>query len=141
MLTVIPSLTPAFVAELNFLAHYDLDTMQEGFKVHKDADPEVIASAQRLFDKKLITLPDGGYDRGPVIDSHTLITQLDGPIDVALSLFGRVGVTKFCNKNGGAPGTRETDAMHPLHLVERVHAVTLAGGSAFGLDAAAGVMR
>ncbi len=61
MQTVIPRLTPDFVAELNFLAHYDLDTMQEGFKVHKDADPEVIASAQRLFDKKLITLPDGGY--------------------------------------------------------------------------------
>lgn len=61
MLTVIPRLTTDFVAELNFLAHYDLDTMQEGFKVHKDANPEVIASAQRLFDKKLITLPDGGY--------------------------------------------------------------------------------
>jgi predicted TIM-barrel fold metal-dependent hydrolase len=56
------------------------------------------------------TLPDGGYDRGPVIDSHTLITQLDGPIDVALSLFERVGVTKFCNKNGGAPGTRAYEA-------------------------------
>lgn len=61
MLSVIPKLTPELVAELNFLAHYDLDTMQEGLKVHKDADPEVIASAQRLYDKKLITLPDGGY--------------------------------------------------------------------------------
>ncbi len=41
---------------------------------------------------------------------------------------------------GGAPGTRETDALEPSCLVERVHAVVLSGGSAFGLDAAGGVM-
>jgi len=44
-------------------------------------------------------------------------------------------------QRGGAPGTRETDAMHPMHLVNEVHAVVLAGGSAFGLDAASGVVR
>ncbi len=42
---------------------------------------------------------------------------------------------------GAAPETRNTDLLRPMHLVERVHAVLLAGGSAFGLDAAAGVMR
>ena len=42
---------------------------------------------------------------------------------------------------GGAPGTRETDLLRPLHLVQKVHAVLLAGGSAFGLAAADGVMR
>ena len=42
---------------------------------------------------------------------------------------------------GGAPGTRETDLLRPGNLVKRIHAVLLAGGSAFGLDAAAGVMR
>jgi L-aminopeptidase/D-esterase-like protein len=42
---------------------------------------------------------------------------------------------------GAAPGTRETDLLDPTHLVERVHAVLLAGGSAWGLDAATGVMR
>jgi len=42
---------------------------------------------------------------------------------------------------GSASGTREMDALSPLHLVPHVHAVLLAGGSAFGLDAAAGVMR
>jgi L-aminopeptidase/D-esterase-like protein len=42
---------------------------------------------------------------------------------------------------GGAPGTRETDLLRPMHLVQRVHAVLLAGGSAFGLDAASGVVR
>lgn len=42
---------------------------------------------------------------------------------------------------GGAPATRETDLLHPLNLVEEVNAVVLTGGSAFGLDAASGVMR
>lgn len=42
---------------------------------------------------------------------------------------------------GGAPATRETDLLHPMHLVEEVHAILLTGGSAFGLDAASGVMR
>src|SRR5882762_3654380 len=44
-------------------------------------------------------------------------------------------------QRGGAPGTRETDLLDPLNLVERVNAVVLSGGSAFGLDAATGVMR
>ncbi len=42
---------------------------------------------------------------------------------------------------GGAPATRETDTLRPMHLVEEVHAVVLSGGSAFGLDSASGVMR
>ena len=40
---------------------------------------------------------------------------------------------------GGAPGTRETDALHSANLVEEVHAVVLSGGSAMGLDSAGGV--
>lgn len=42
---------------------------------------------------------------------------------------------------GSAPGTRETDLLRPMNLVQEVHAVLLSGGSAFGLDAAGGVMR
>ena len=42
---------------------------------------------------------------------------------------------------GGAPGTRETDLLDPVNLVHKAHAVILAGGSAFGLDAASGVME
>lgn len=42
---------------------------------------------------------------------------------------------------GGAPATRETDLLRPLHMVEEVHAIVLTGGSAFGLDSAGGVMR
>src|SRR5690554_5014583 len=42
---------------------------------------------------------------------------------------------------GGAPGTRETDLLDPVNLVQKVHAIYLGGGSAFGLDGAAGVMQ
>lgn len=45
------------------------------------------------------------------------------------------------DQRGGAPGTRETDLLRPMHLVEKVHAVLLTGGSAFGLAAADGVMQ
>jgi L-aminopeptidase/D-esterase-like protein len=41
---------------------------------------------------------------------------------------------------GGSPGTRETDLLRPMHRVERVHAVMLSGGSAYGLAAASGAM-
>ncbi len=45
------------------------------------------------------------------------------------------------DQRGGASGTRGTDALHTMHLVEQVNAIVLAGGSAFGLDAATGVLR
>ncbi|MCJ7812847.1 P1 family peptidase [bacterium] len=45
------------------------------------------------------------------------------------------------DQRGGAPGTRETDLLRPMHMVEKVHAILLSGGSAFGLDAASGVMK
>jgi L-aminopeptidase/D-esterase-like protein len=45
------------------------------------------------------------------------------------------------DQRGGAPGTRETDLLRPMHLVQHVNAVLLSGGSAFGLAAADGVMR
>jgi L-aminopeptidase/D-esterase-like protein len=51
------------------------------------------------------------------------------------------GATGGVEVRGAAPGTRETDLLRPLHLVQAVHAVLLAGGSAFGLDAATGVMK
>lgn len=42
---------------------------------------------------------------------------------------------------GGGPATRETDLLNPVNMVQKIHAVCLSGGSAFGLDAASGVMR
>lgn len=53
----------------------------------------------------------------------------------------RKGAVGGVDVRGGAPGTRETDLLNPLNLVSKVHAIMLAGGSAFGLDAAAGAMR
>lgn len=51
------------------------------------------------------------------------------------------GATGGVDVRGSAPGTRETDLLHPLNTVQSVNAFVLAGGSAFGLDAASGVMR
>src|SRR5512141_3187340 len=56
-------------------------------------------------------------------------------------LLCRKGAVAGVDVRGGAPGTRETDLLDPVNLVEKVHAVVLAGGSAYGLDAASGVMR
>jgi predicted TIM-barrel fold metal-dependent hydrolase len=57
-------------------------------------------------------------DRGPVIDSHTLIAPIDDSIDTALAVFKRVGVVKFCNKNGGYLGSRSFAAT--LHIKHRL---------------------
>ncbi len=53
----------------------------------------------------------------------------------------REGAAAGVDVRGGAPGTRETDLLNPVNLVQKIHAVMLAGGSAFGLDAAAGIMH
>lgn len=52
----------------------------------------------------------------------------------------RQGAVGGVDVRGGSPGTRETDLLRPMHRVDRVHAVLLSGGSAFGLDAASGVV-
>ncbi|MCA0452416.1 MAG: P1 family peptidase [Chloroflexi bacterium] len=51
------------------------------------------------------------------------------------------GTVGGVDQRGGAPGTRETDLLRPMHLVNTVNAILLAGGSAYGLAAADGVMR
>ena len=56
-------------------------------------------------------------------------------------LFGERGAVCGVSVGGGAPGTRETDALKPGRAVARVHAICLSGGSAFGLSSADGVMR
>ena len=56
-------------------------------------------------------------------------------------LAGQSGAVGGVDVRGGGPGTRETDLLAPANLIERVHAVCLCGGSAFGLAAADGVMR
>lgn len=53
----------------------------------------------------------------------------------------RGGAVAGVDVRGAAPGTRETDLLDPCNAVNTVHAILLSGGSAWGLDAAAGVMR
>ena len=82
---------------------------------------------------------------------HNLLTDIDGikvghaQNDDALTgctvVIIEKGATGGVDQRGGAPGTRETDLLRPMHMVEKVHAILLTGGSAFGLDAATGVMK
>lgn len=51
------------------------------------------------------------------------------------------GATAGVDVRGSAPGTRETDLLNPINTVQQVQAILLSGGSAFGLDAASGVVR
>jgi L-aminopeptidase/D-esterase-like protein len=51
------------------------------------------------------------------------------------------GAVAGVDVRGGAPGTRDTDLLNPINVVERIHAVMLSGGSAFGLNALGGVQR
>lgn len=51
------------------------------------------------------------------------------------------GAVAGVDVRGGAPGTRETDLLNPINLVQRIYGLALSGGSAFGLDTASGVMR
>jgi L-aminopeptidase/D-esterase-like protein len=53
----------------------------------------------------------------------------------------RQGAVGGVDVRGSAPGTRETDLLRPVNLVQQAHAILLTGGSAYGLDAASGVMR
>ena len=68
-------------------------------------------------------------------------TDLEAATGCTVVLCPPGGAVAACAVLGGAPGTRETNVLTPGNLVERIHAVLLTGGSAFGLDAAAGVMR
>jgi len=67
-------------------------------------------------------------------------TDLDAATGVTVVLTEE-GARAAVEVRGAAPGTRETDLLQPSRLVEEVQAIVLAGGSAFGLDAAGGVMR
>jgi L-aminopeptidase/D-esterase-like protein len=74
-----------------------------------------------------------GHAHDPQALTGVTVVLCEGPAGA-----GAVGGV---DQRGGAPGTRETDPMQPVHLVQRVHAVVLSGGSAFGLDSASGAVR
>lgn len=68
-------------------------------------------------------------------------TRSGRPTGCTVVLCDGDGAVAGVAQRGGAPGTRETDLLRPENSVQRVHAILLSGGSAFGLDAASGVMR
>ena len=72
------------------------------------------------------------------VGHHTLSERPTGCTVILVDGEGAVGGV---SQRGGAPGTRETDLLQTSQLVERVNAIVLSGGSAYGLDSASGVMR
>ena len=72
------------------------------------------------------------------VGHHTMAGRPTGCTVVLVDGAGAVGGV---SQRGGAPGTRETDLLNPLNIVDRVNAIVLAGGSAFGLAASDGVVR
>lgn len=90
-------------------------------------------------------MPERSGPSGSLTDVHPLRvghhTDERRPTGCTVVLCGPEGAVAGVDVRGAAPGTRETDLLSPFNSVERVHAVLLAGGSAFGLDAAGGVMR
>ena len=75
------SYTRETLAELNVLMLYDLSTNQEGLKIHKTAEPSVIAAARSLYKKGILTHEDGGYltslGREAADHAQSLFTMLD----------------------------------------------------------------
>jgi L-aminopeptidase/D-esterase-like protein len=69
------------------------------------------------------------------------VTLPGGTTGCTVILVDGEGVPGGVSQRGGAPGTRETDLLSPLNMVDKVNAVVLSGGSAFGLDAATGTSK
>ena len=96
----------------------------------------------------LLFLPDGRRAEDVLNSTITAIngletghyTDLENATGCTVVLC-REGAVGGVDVRGGSPGTRETDLLRPGYRIDRVHAILLSGGSAFGLDAASGVMR
>ena len=91
-----------------------------------------VSAQQARTDKGVTAVP------GIKVGHYTLSERPTGCSVVLVDGEGAVGGV---SQRGGAPGTRETDLLDPLNLVDKVNAVVLAGGSAFGLDAAQGAVQ
>ena len=100
----------------------------------------VILSATALQSQTVAGSNGRGLTEVPGIrvGHHTLSERPTGCTVVLIEGDGAVGGVA---QRGGAPGTRETDLLDPVNMVNVVNAVVLSGGSAFGLDAAQGVVR
>lgn len=85
-------------------------------------------------------MPPGGSitDVPGLKAGHHTLTERPTGCTVVLC---EAGATAGVDVRGSAPGTRETDLLSPINAVQQVNAILLSGGSAYGLDAASGVMR
>lgn len=72
--------SPQQIQEMDVLIRYNLESTQQGIKVHRNANPEVIEAVKRLHEKGMITQVDGGYltDMGQTAAEHaqTLLLML-----------------------------------------------------------------
>ncbi|MFJ8662328.1 P1 family peptidase [Streptomyces sp. NPDC093795] len=93
-----------------------------------------------------MTQPEGKNGRDSITDvggvrvGHARVEGGGALSGTTVVLGPEGGVVAAVDVRGGGPGTRETDALDPRNVVQRIDAVVLTGGSAYGLDAAAGVM-
>lgn len=89
-----------------------------------------------------VLAPTGGRGltevHGIKVGHHTLTER---PTGCTVVLVDGEGVPGGVSQRGGAPGTRETDLLDPTNMVDKVNAIVLSGGSAFGLEAATGTVR
>ena len=128
---------------------------QSGYRL-QDLRIAAIAATSTLV-VALASVPSGvaagppGPQAGPASTANLTLTAVSGlkvghftynarPTGCTVVL-AETGATAGVDVRGAAPGTRETDLLNPVNTVQQVFGVTLAGGSAFGLDAATGVMR
>ncbi|HEY3885925.1 MAG TPA: P1 family peptidase, partial [Vicinamibacterales bacterium] len=95
-------------------------------------DPKASTFAAPSADNMTLTAVEGVK-----VGSFTLTERPTG----CTAILVKDGTTGSVDQRGGAPGTRETDLLKPVNNVQIVNAITLSGGSAFGLDAASGVMH
>ncbi|MCW8877339.1 MAG: TIGR02647 family protein [Kangiellaceae bacterium] len=76
------ALDKLILEEIELLNLFNLNSTQEGLKIHNDASPQAIAAAERLFHKGIVSQIDGGYltDRGVETAEHVqhLVTMLRG---------------------------------------------------------------
>ena len=72
-------------AELNLILKFPSNSLMQGLKIHQDADPTIIEAGKRLFDKGVVTQPDGGYltNLGYDLAEHAKVIQsaLNHPVE------------------------------------------------------------
>jgi L-aminopeptidase/D-esterase-like protein len=93
--------------------------------------PVVLAPGVTTLNATLTAVP------GIKVGHHTLTERPTG----CTAILAEAGVTAGFDVRGSAPATAETDLLKPINLVQQVFAISLSGGSAFGLDARSGIMR